>query len=40
LFEQDPTPAELEVQVEQLIISLDTNDDFMISREELYNSLN
>ena len=39
LYESELSAAELEVQVEQLIINLDTDGDFMISREELINSL-
>ena len=40
LYEAPPSAEELEVQVEQLIITADRNDDFKISREELFNSLN
>jgi len=40
LYDEAPTAEELEVQVEQLIITVDKNDDFKISRVELFNSLN
>lgn len=40
LYDETPTEEELEVQVEQLIITVDKNDDFKISRQELFNSLN
>ena len=40
LYDETPSAEELEVQVEQLIITADRNDDFKISREELFNSLN